>query len=332
MFSSNQYIKDVNEVPSKWVFENYLGYIKEPLDGRRIKIRSIFNPDERTPSMFLYYSKKHNAYRYKCFSTGNGGSATDLMMHTWNLDFKEASEKIIKDYVNFLQTGEQPVKEDFEVFEWHVTKHEIRKWTNIDASFWTKFNIGSELLEKHNVFPLKSYKMSKIIDDRIVDSFEITGNNIYGYFNKKGELCKIYQPYNKLRKFIKITDYMQGEDQLENNKYLVIASSLKDIMSIKSLGLSVDAIAPHSENTLIDKTLIKKYKKKYQAVVAVLDSDDAGIKAMKEYNEKYNITFCYLPLEKDVSDIMLHHGKDKTMFELVPKLNSAIEKYIQKND
>lgn len=330
MFSSNNYITDVNDVPSSWIFENYLN-LESPLDGNRIRIRSIFNDADKTPSMFIYYNRDCKCYKYKCFSTGRGGSAVDLMMYIWSTDFKDASVKIINDYSEFLKTGQKPVKENFEVSNWRVGEYELRSWTTLDAKYWTKFNIGSDLLEQYNVAPINHYCMEKVDqEENIIDSFQITGHNIYGFFTKEGELYKIYQPYNKSRKFIKITDYIQGEDQLENNKFLVIASSLKDIMAIKSLGLKIDAVAPHSENTLLSEHIMNKYKKQYKGIATVLDSDAAGIKAMKEYEEKYGVPFCYLPLEKDISDIVKHHGKDVALYELNPKLNKAFDKYVQK--
>lgn len=330
MFSSNHYINDVNDVPPRWIFENYLD-LKEPLEGNRVRIKSIFNPKDKTPSMFIYYCKTSQCYKFKCFSTGLGGSAVDLMMLIWGATFVEASQRIISDYQEYLKKGNKPQKQKLESIDWKVIGYSFRKWTTADAKFWTKFNIGSDLLEKHNVMPLGTYTMGKFKEEKMLDSFEVKGNNIYGYFTQDGELCKIYQPYKKSRKFIKVSDYLQGEDQLDKNKDLVIASSLKDIMTIKSLGFKVDLIAPHSENTLLNPEIMKQFKKSYRSIVCVLDSDQAGIKAMKEYEEKYGVPFCYLPLEKDISDIVKHHGKDVALRELAPKLNNAIQKYLQKN-
>lgn len=331
MFSSNHYIEDVNDIPPKWIFENYLD-LNVPLNGNRVRIKSLFNSADKTPSMFLYYNKDCNCYKYKCFSTGKGGGAVDLMMHVWGLDFKQTSNKIIKDYTNYLKEGKAPVKLSFDFTTWIPGSFKSRKWTTADAKYWSQFHIGSDMLEEHRVFPLESYKMFKYdSDDNLLDSFEVVGNHIYGFYDKEGNLCKIYQPYKRERKFIKITDYLQGSDQLKANDYLIIASSLKDIMTIKSLGFRIDAVAPHSENTLLDPEVINTFKKLYKAVVVLFDSDQAGINAMKAYEETYGVPFCYLPLEKDISDIVKHHGKDAALRELSPKLDRAIEKYLQKN-
>ena len=111
--------------------------------------------------MFLYYSVDCNCYKFKCFSTGRGGSAIDLMMYLWGMNFKECSQKIIRDYIEFLKTGNTPVKEDFEIYSWKVADYVFRKWSTADAKYWSNFNIGSDILEKHNVKPISEYKMQK---------------------------------------------------------------------------------------------------------------------------------------------------------------------------
>mgnify|MGYP000595288761 CR=1 FL=1 len=73
--------------------------------------------------------------------------------------------------------------------------------------------------------------------------------------------------------------------------------------------------------------VIFELKEEYQSVVTIFDSDDAGIKAMKAYEEKYKLPFCYLPLEKDIADIVKQHGIKKAIYEFVPKLDNACDKY-----
>ena len=62
-----------------------------------------------------------------------------------------------------------------------------------------------------------------------------------------------------------------------------------------------------------------------------MDSDTAGIASMKYYEETYDLPFIYLPREKDISDIIKHHGKEVTLYDFYPKLQRAIEKYVKKN-
>jgi hypothetical protein len=156
-------------------------------------------------------------------------------------------------------------------------------------SFWTKFNIDSiKILKEYKSDSFRSicFKLNGLEDN----DFIVRENNMYGYFKNENELYKIYQPFNSTRKFLKISDYVQGTEQLVGYKNLVITSSLKDIMAIKSLNLKIDIIAPDSENSILSNQIITKYKEQYKNIVVLFDNDSAGIKSMKKYKELYNIT------------------------------------------
>lgn len=328
MFSPKHFIDDIADIPGSWIFENYLA-LSETLDGQSMRIRSVFNPDDTTPSMFLYLNKDHQDYRFKCFSTGKGGSAVDLMMFVWKKNFRDSMLQIQEDYKNFLRSGNKPKQiMDFAFARWRVQNFENRTWTKDDQRFWSPFNIGSKLLEQYEVVPLSEYLMRKDpVEGYPLQEFTITGRHLYGYYTQSGVLYKIYQPYNKDRKFIKVFDYIQGSDQLEGHNTLIIASSLKDIMTLKSLNIKADMIAPDSENTGIDEKLLDEYRQEYQSIITMFDNDDAGIRSMKHYEEKLRIPFCYLPLEKDVSDAVKKHGTKKVLYDLIPVIDRAVSKY-----
>jgi hypothetical protein len=109
MFSLNNFVCDIKDVPSDWIFEHYLE-LPEPLKGQRVRINSVFNPADKTPSMYIYYYAEGSAYRFKCFSTGNGGSAVDLMRYLWKADFGYTINTIIRDYNNYMKSGKPSVK------------------------------------------------------------------------------------------------------------------------------------------------------------------------------------------------------------------------------
>jgi hypothetical protein len=206
-----------------------------------------------------------------------------------------------------------------------VISHKIRNWNTLDRDFWVKYNIGLKLLKQYNVFPLEEYIMEKKEDENI-HSMKISNHYIYGYFKKDGSLYKIYQPKNLRVKFVKIKSYTQGSEQLENHSKLLITSSLKDIMAIKSLNLKIDCIAPDSENTIISISEMNEYIKKYNGKVSVLfDNDKEGIKAMYKYKEIYNINSFLFTLSKDVSDGLKEYGVNKVLYTLIPPLQRCFE-------
>ena len=320
MFKTKNLVHDVKDVPIPWIFQHFCK-LKEKLAGEDIKIKSLFNPNERTPSMCIY-TNQSNTYKYKDFSTGKGGSAIDLVKDLYELSFHKAAQLIIENYNDFVlhNNGGYALEEFQRAAKYKVTSHKFRSWTTQDQYFWTQFNIGSKLLEAHNVKPLESYCMTK--DDK---NLCIKGLYLYGYFKEDGTLYKIYQPKTLDKKFIKVSNYVQGYEQLRDNTHLVITSSLKDVMSIKSLKLNIDVIAPDSENTMLKQDVMEELQNKYNKIVVLFDNDDAGIKAMQTYKEKYPfIETTVLPMSKDVSDSIKDFGAKEVLIRLVPILDKKL--------
>jgi hypothetical protein len=328
MFSLNKFTCDIKDVPSDWIFETYLE-LPESLKGQSVRLNSVFNPLDKTPSMYLYFYSANSTYKFKCFSTGKSGSAVDLMMHIWKKDFGRTAAKIIEDYNKFLKEGKTAVKKDFNNVHWTVSDYITREWNGNDAKFWLQFNISSALLNKYRVVPIASFTMCKKMNETFTDEiFTIAKENTYGYFDSNNVLYKLYQPLNISKKFLKLAQHIQGIDQLENKRFLVITSSLKDCMAIKSIpGLNVDVIAPDSENTKLSDKLINRFKLEYEAVVTYMDSDKAGVDSMQYYLDRFNLPFCYIPLEKDFSDIIKVHGIKKAAYLFIPVLDKAVAKY-----
>jgi hypothetical protein len=330
MFKTKNLVHDVKDVPVTWIFQHFCK-LKEKLKGQDVKIKSLFNPSERTPSMCIYVDK-NKQYKFKDFSTGKGGSAIDLVKELHNLPFHKASQLIVENYNDFvLHNNGGYDMEDFEQSsKYKVTSYKLRTWTTQDQYFWTQFNIGSRLLEAHNIKPLESYCMTK--DDK---ELCIKGLYLYGYFKADGSLYKIYQPKTLDKKFIKVGNYVQGWDQMGSHTNLLITSSLKDVMAIKSLKLQIDVIAPDSENTMLKCEVMEELENKFKKIIVMFDNDDAGVKSMKAYKEKYPfIEIALLPMSKDVSDSIKDYGAKEVLNRLVPildkKLSNVKEKEVTK--
>lgn len=326
MITTKNIILNYTDVPETWIFEYYCK-LNRKLTGQDEKIKSMFNSKDSIPSMCIYFNKETGIYKFKDFSTGINGSAIDLVKAVHNVSFRDATLKIINDYQNYLKNNDYKLEEFKYQTRYKVVCYNVRDWSILDRDFWVRYNIGSSILNKYNVFALDKYTMEKIDENGIVNSITISGDYIYGYFKKDGTLYKIYQPKNTKKKFIKVKPYIQGSEQLENNSKLLICSSLKDIMSIKSLKLKIDCVAPDSENTMIPKSDMIKYLEHYKCNVSVLfDNDDAGIEAMKKYKEMYNTNIFILPLSKDPSDSIKDYGVNKVLYTLVPLLQRSYEK------
>jgi hypothetical protein len=322
MFKTKNLVHEIKDVPVPWIFEQYCK-LKEKLNGHDIKIKSLFNPKERTPSMCIYFDAAKKIYKYKDFSSGKGGSAIDLVKDLTQLPYHKACQQVVEKYNDYVlhNNGGYDVQDFKQASKYKVSLAKSRQWSTQDQYFWTQFNIGTKLLSEHHVVPLESYTMIK--DDK---ELTIRGNYLYGYYRNDGTLYKIYQPKTLDKKFIKVADHIQGSEQLKNNPLLVITSSLKDIMALKSLKLAVDYIAPDSENSLIRKELMTEYLKIYTKVIILFDYDEAGIKAMEKYKELYpSVLPMVLPMSKDPSDSIRDYGAKEVRNRLVPLLNKKLE-------
>lgn len=329
MLRTKSLIVDLKEIPREWVFEHYLK-LPMKLLGQDEMVKSAFNAQDKNPSLSIYYDRKANTYKFKDFSADKGGDGLQLVQDLFNLSRGDASRRLIEDYNQWTLTNEPraSIKEYKVRAKYKLKSFEKRSWSTKDKYYWTKFRIGSKLLEKYHVFPLNSYVLIRS-DEYGTDEMTINGLMIYGFFREDGRLYKIYQPMLKENKFIKIESFIQGSEQLTYDKdYLAVTSALKDLMALEVLRFSnVESVAPDSENSLLPDSIIATYKHKYKAIFVLFDNDDPGRKAMKKWEERFNIPGVLLPLSKDLSDSIKDHGEDEVRKVLTPLIREAVNKY-----
>jgi len=326
MISTSNIIASISDVPREWVFEYYLN-LKEKLHGQDVKMLSVFSSKDKVPSMFIYFDVESNTYKFKDFSSGYQGDHVALVMHMFNYSIRwRAVYKIIEDYEDYLNTHKSFEKVEYKHYDkYKVTDFQIRSWNNLDADYWKKYMISSKMLSEHNVHPLDYFVMSKTEDD-ILSEIKFEKPYVYGYFRNDGELYKIYMPKNADKKFIKVQNYIQGMDQLKyDKKYLIIVSSLKDLMAFKALGIkNIEVIAPDSENSMIPKNIIENLKSKYEKILVLFDNDEPGLNSMIKYNTRYDLNYINLNLEKDLSDSIKRYGLDIIRDELFNLIKNAL--------
>tara|TARA_R110002167_G_scaffold177167_2_gene376935 strand:+ start:11575 stop:12552 length:978 start_codon:yes stop_codon:yes gene_type:complete len=325
MLNTKNLIINDRDIPSYWVFQHYLN-LPETLTGQNIKIKSIFNPNEKTPSFCIYVDKNIQQYKFKDFSTGKSGNKIDLIKILFDLEYPYALMKMINDYNKDIKTSDFKKIEFSPKSNWEVDFIKPRLWSEADSKFWLSFRIGMTMLTEYNVKPIEYYTLIKEDTDDI-KSLKIEGKAIYAYFDKDDELYKIYRPESGKYKFNKVKPYLQGYDQLKfNQPYLVICSSLKDAMCLKGMGYNIEVVAPDSENVMIKQYIIDHLKKKYKKIITLFDNDKAGLEAVEKYNKIYNLDGFVINLSKDISDAMKEHGFDAVHQHLKPLLKETLKK------
>lgn len=309
MISTSKLITSISDVPREWVFEHYLN-LKEKLTGQDVKMLSAFNSRDKVPSMFVYFDTSTGKYKFKDFSSGHQGNHVDLIMCLYSLDAPAAIGRIMVDYENFIKDNGKREEVALKIQDrYKVVDYEIRHWTNLDEAYWSKYKIGSKLLEYYNVAPLEFFRMEKEDEGEII-SYTFNRKYVYGYFRKDGSLYKIYMPKITDKKFIKVQNYIQGSDQVDfRGKNLLITSSLKDLMCFVKLGYKhVQVIAPDSENSMLTQHTVNMLKSKFNKICVLFDNDTAGIASMQKYQDRFGFEPILLDMEKDLSDSVAVHG------------------------
>jgi len=298
MLNTKNLVVKESDIPSYWVFQYYLN-INEKLTGQDIKIKSIWNPEEKTASMCLYVDKKKRCYMFKDFSTGKYGNKINLLQELLDLNYSAAVERMIKDYNHFVKINGK-VKIDFKPqSKWEINFIKDRLWNDDDAQYWLKYRIGSTMLLEYNVKPILYYNMIKE-ESGTISKLKIEGKHIYGFYNKNNKVYKIYQPFKKKHRFHKL----------------------------KGFGYNIEVIAPDSENTMIKPYIIENLKNKYKKIITLFDNDSAGHKAIERYKEVYKINGTSLSLSKDISDAVSQYEFNIVHKELKPLLKETLNKNI----
>jgi len=325
MFNTRNIVVEVNQVPSYWVFQYYLN-LQEVLSGQDVKIKSVWNTGEKTPSMCIYVDRSRMEYVFKDFSTGRFGDKINLLIDLFDLNYASACDRLIYDYNVYIKNKGKIEITLNTLSKWELDYIHPRNWNTDDANYWLSYGIGKSMLELYNVKPLEFYTISKD-ENGSINNLKIEAKYIYAYCDSDYKPYKIYQPFNKTHKFHKVKSHIQGLDQLSyKNPYLVICSSLKDAMCLKGFGYNIDVIAPDSENSIIKPYIIDNLKKKYKKIITLFDNDEAGQKAIEKYADTYNINGTVLNLSKDVSDSVKTYGFDTVHNNLKPLLKEAIHK------
>lgn len=325
-----------SDIPEQWIYRFYLDQVgvpvREPMDGRRITIKSIFQK-ERTPSFILYV--RGGKYRWKDFSSGRSGNAWELVKQILTrktqqeLKYPEIYRHVRNDYRQWMNDNghfeEEALDTDHFLYDLKC-ETKTRPWNSHDFAFWRTFNIGESLLDEYNIVPLAKFQLVRVFPDKITKYLRpYSGDFSYGFFSQNGDLIKIYNPLCEDFKHITLKKQILGLDQLKNvNKNLIIGSSMKDILAMKSLGLALDFVAPLAESILISGQDIDYLKSIYENIFTLFDNDKAGVQSMIMYKKTYDLPYIYLPHYKDVAEFI---SKDDTIYvkhEIAIRINKKL--------
>jgi hypothetical protein len=323
-----------------FIMEHYLGELS-------LK-KNYVNPiraNDRTPSGRFYLNG--DILNYNDFADSDYSfDVFTYVMKTFNLSFTEALTKIADDlkydddtkYIprlkqNLLSSSKEvSVKsKEFKIKE--------RTFNKFDLNYWNKFNISEQTLNVFNVSAVNTYHTIDLKTEVTSKSYiDLHYDPCYVYhFNHKSDVYnKLYRPLTAV-KAVKWrsncnSKVLQGFEQLQyKSNILFITSSLKDVMTLYSLGY--EAVAPQSENVKLDKALMDDLLFAYSHIVVFYDNDNAGkkgaTKIIEEFKSKKIRKIFTSSTYKDVSDYMNAYGTSLTEELIIEQLNKVKIKKIK---
>jgi len=243
-------------------------------------------------------------------------NVVDIVKIMYNLEYLEALHKIRRDLGKNKNISFIPEFDPFSIKDKNTKyvptpnadiKIALTKFIDRDYNYWQQFNITPDILNFYDV--------------RRASKVWINGNLWYLY--NKTDLCyrykekerfKIYRPLGKRANKFRSNLYggiLEGYNQLpEEGSMLIITKSLKDVMTLHSLGYN--AVAVRSESTPISDNAYNLLKNRFDDIFLWFDPDSAGIYGSFKMSEKYDLPRFQHNIEygKDPSDIVKNKGKE----------------------
>ena len=289
------------KVSHKEILDHFLKpyYYGKPMKQGIMISNPLLSEKQKTPSFNLY--KKGDKWRFKDFS-GMEGSAFDLVMQMYNVNFSECLDIINRemflglDSDNGVKTAPKrliPKPEPVEEFERNYNYDlDIIPWTKDLLKFWNLYGITQETLEVFNVKPLRglfAYNKSNKPYYIAAKEFE----PIYAYIHEGW--AKIYMPYTSFMRFLNVgekpDEYVFGLDQLpQKGKNFYLTGGEKDVITMYQHGMSAVCLNSEESNPVNYPKLLHLFKSgRFENHWIIYDGDKTGLKQMEKIVTEFPI-------------------------------------------
>lgn len=267
-----------------------------------------------------FFTGKSGILYFKDFATGECLSFENVVMKKFNCSYHKALEIIAIDfgYIKGEKSSPLPIKiqPKFETENTTIIQIKNKEFSDLELNWWSSYGITPSILKKYKV-----YSCDMVFLHGTVYAQSTKKCPIYGYyFGEKEDIeqWRIYFPNRKETRFIGNvpTKIIQGYDQLPQfGKLLIITKSLKDCMSLNSIGLT--AIAPNSETQFVSDDLLEDLKNRFKHIIVFYDNDLPGIINMRKIKKLHpELKFFFIPRKfgaKDFSDFYKKYGRENTI-------------------
>lgn len=278
--------------------------------------------EDKSPTCAFYRNSLGDII-FKDFSGHFSGNFIKVVMFKYDCCYQKAMKIIANDFGYIecpkLQKNPKPIEysqSEFKDSGEAIIQIEAQDFTEDELQWWEQYGITEKILKKFRVFSCKTV----FLNGRIFTKSN-SKHPIFGYYRGKNEnkteLWRIYLPKHRSKEPRFLSNWksimLQGAKQLpKSGDLLVITKSLKDCMTLYSLGIT--AIAPNSENLFLTESQFNKLKTRFKHIVLFYDNDKAGIHNMNKF--KKEVDCVWIPRKydvKDISDFYAKYGREETI-------------------
>lgn len=301
--------------------------------------RNISSPFRRDRSPSFNIRKVGKWIKWKDWGTGEEGNCFDLVAKLKGLDtkihFNEVLHTICVDLglTHLYSANENTVKKLIELNNLSRKNldvlYNIKDNVKVNIKFRKKLFNSDELNYWHSQGVLFNSTLSYLDIYSVKDAYVIADDyvkNIYQYSERKNmddfleirkfffcfaykygdEFVKLYRPYHFDKWKSTVPSNLVCTKTLFDNDTLIITKAKKEQAHLFDISRFLvdkfDILPLNNETTFVD-WYYHQIKDKYKKIILWLDSDQAGINFMKVLNQKYNLSWYYTNIGKNITDI-----------------------------
>ena len=237
---------------------------KEASNGYQYK--SPFNPQERTPSFFVFRNSKSGEYtNFKDYSSGAGGDTYKFIMSYFHIDFKSAKNKISELIGSNVQEPSRPIQNTPPIFSFNQHR-ETKKEESVKIvksqplqnvallNYISERGISVEIAKQYlgeiyYKIDKKSYFALSFLND--VGGREIRNKYFKGSLGTKGTSFIKHRPSKTLKifeGFIDFLSYQRLADKSIISHYLVLNSASLREQALKQITANYEEIHLYLDN------------------------------------------------------------------------------------
>lgn len=302
MYNRNR-VKLPNTITLDWILSKVTEYDIYSKYIGQFKVGMIYNSPFRkdnNPSFGIYYSKRTKQLLFKDHGTGECGNIVKFVsLYTGLTNYNDILNDMVKK-LNITNSTKLDSSKQYIPTDETTIGIVRQEFTDVDKTYWSRFNISLETLKKFNVFSIKYYLCNGVVKGIYKDNNPMYAYKVYDNF-------KIYRPladkFTKWRNNLTTYD-IQGYEQLPlSGDLLIITKSLKDVMCFHEMG--IPAISPSSESTFIPDNVLEQLKKHFKRIIVMFDRDATGTKYLRKISLKTSLEPLLVHKKfnaKDISD------------------------------